>query len=335
MSPEEKDLSPVVKEILVQKSVLNRPLKKVRYYLEYLGLRVVMAIIARMPVKLSLPLFASLGWLAWYLAPRRRKKIALENLKRCFPEWNEAQRVAVARKSLQNAALFIPEFLAHGQLRHRPERFQQVEGFEHIDGLLKSGRGFFIGSAHFGNWGMLWTIPLLMKPGGIIVKRLMNPYVDALVDRMAAELGNVRIADRSTGDAIVAAVKEGRVVGFYLDQAALPHLGKPVNFMGHPAYTHLVPFYLALKHDIPFIPIFAVRTGLGRGRMVIRPPLPALRTEDKIGDLVRMAEAMNRELEAMVREYPEQWLWMHDRWKRAPEKLEGKIRIDRKISDSW
>jgi len=335
MAQEEETSGLVERAIAEQSSALIPLLKRVRYYLEYLGLRAVMAIIALMPVKLSLPLFSFLGRVAWHLAPRRRRQIALENLAKSFPEWSESRRLSVARKSLQNAVLFIPEFLGHRKLRHAPERFKQVEGFEHVAELLKSGRGFFIGSAHFGNWGMLWTIPLLMKPGGIIVKRLMNPYVDALVDRMAAELGNVRIADRGTGNAILAAVKQGRVVGFYLDQAALPHLGKPINFMGHPAYTHLVPFYLALKHDIPFLPIFAVRTGLGKGKMVIRPALPALRTEDKVGDLVRMAEAMNQELEAVIREHPEQWLWMHDRWKRAEQGSEGKVRISRVIDDSW
>jgi KDO2-lipid IV(A) lauroyltransferase len=310
---------------------------RVKDYLEYLGILGARRLIAGLPPEAAFSLFRLGAKLVWPLAGRRRR-IGEANLRKCFPELSEGERQALLAQSLESIALAVPEFVCQKKLEREAERWTPIEGFEHVAELLKSRRGFFVGTGHFGTWGMLWAVPRLLKPFGIIVKRLENPYVDRMVDRLAEELGCVRIADRSTGEVIVSAVERGLLVGFFMDQAALPHLGKRVNFFGHPAYTHLVPYYLALKHQIPFVPVFGVRLAPGRSKMVIRPPLPAVKTRDKTADLIRMAEAMNRELELMIRSYPGLYMWMHERFKRAEIVWDEKrlmAQMGRVIKDTW
>jgi KDO2-lipid IV(A) lauroyltransferase len=273
------------------------------------------------PVGLTFRVFKTGGKLAWFFAGRRRRRIGDENLKRCLPELSASQRKAVLQESLVSLALFIPEVLCHRQLGQDLDQWYQAEGEELLEEARASKRGFFIGTSHFGTWGMAWLTCHLFEPSplGLIIKRQENPYLDRFINRWITAFRGVRLADKGAGKAVVEAVESGSIIGFYLDQAALPHQGRYIDFFGQPALTHIVPFYLAHKHDIPFFPIFMVRTGPGRCRAIVRPALPLVHTDDIIGDVTRMAEAMHREMEAVIREYPGMYLWMHDRFKRAPE----------------
>lgn len=312
-------------------------MRKALQYLAYLALRAAAGVAWRLPVKPAFGFFGLAGRLAWHVMPGRRR-MALDNLAYVMGELPEAEREAIARKSIANIFLGVPEFLLHRKLEKEEWRYSEIEGWENVGDLMESGRGFFMAGGHVGAWCMLWTIPLVFKPGGIVVKRVPNPYVDAYIDRYAAMLGNRRLADRDSAAGILEVVESGGIVGFYMDQAALPHLGKQANFFGKPAYTQLVPFYLALKHGIPMVPIFGIRLGPGHIKIVIRPPLPLEKTENKIEDLVRMAERMNAVIEDLVRQYPDQWIWMHDRWKFAREEKAGgrtRVTIARKISETW
>ena len=311
---------------------------RIRHMLEYGGIVATMTGVSALPAGAVLGAFRVGAKAAWPWAGRRRR-IGEENLRKCLPELSESERAEILQQSLASLSLAIPEFVCQKKLGREPERWAEMEGWEHVEALVESKRGFFMGSGHFGTWGMLWAVPqIIRKPVALIVKRLENPYVDRLVNRLAQDLGCVRVADRGTGAEIVAAVEAGQVAGFFMDQAALPHQGGKVNFFGHPAWTHWVPYYLALKHDIPFVPIFGVRLGPGRSKTVFRPALPAVKTADKMADLARMAEAMNRELEAIIRAHPGMYMWMHDRFKRVREGagpgMERPL-IGRLLKDGW
>jgi KDO2-lipid IV(A) lauroyltransferase len=195
----------------------------------------------------------------------------------------------------------------------------RIEGLEHLRAVMdRHGRALLL-TAHLGNWELLpFACQLTGYRLSVVLRPLDAPWLDRLVLRLR-ERAEVELIDkRSALRPVVRALARGRMVGVLLDQNAARREGVFVPFFGYPASTSKSLALLALRTETPIVPAFIRRAGDGTHRVVIRPalPWPAEQPLDTaLGMLTtRCADAIER----AIREAPEQWLWMHDRWRTRP-----------------
>ncbi|MGH7320620.1 MAG: lysophospholipid acyltransferase family protein [Candidatus Rokuibacteriota bacterium] len=262
---------------------------------------------------------SALGTLAYWALPGRRQ-VALSNLTLGLGEQLDRQaRVAVARAAFRHLGVtaleccrlfFGPPRVMLGQVR--------VEGMEHIKAALAEGRGAFYLGAHFGNWELLAASHVLAGfPLSVVVRPLDNPYLEALLAR-GREQGQVRlIPKRAAVRGVQAALARGECVGMLLDQDAGRH-GTFVPFLGHAASTSRTLAVLALKTGAPVVPAFIRRLPDGDHEITMEPAIPLVRTGQRDRDVEINTARFTEAIERHVRAYPEQWFWVHRRWKTRP-----------------
>jgi KDO2-lipid IV(A) lauroyltransferase len=207
--------------------------------------------------------------------------------------------------------------------RARPEDVASVcehSGLEHFHAAVASGRGAVFTTGHCGNWELLnaWLL-IAQVPLTIAVRKLDDPRLDTIVTRLRSRFGaEVVPRGRSAGRQLANALAHNRVCGLLIDQDIRDVPGVFVPFFRRPAWTPSGAAVLALRRGCPLIPGFIARLPGGRHRIEIHPPL-ALPAEGAFEDRVQeLTAAATTAIEAQVRAHPEQWVWMHRRWRTQP-----------------
>lgn len=194
----------------------------------------------------------------------------------------------------------------------------RLEGLHHLEDVMASHGRALILTAHLGNWELLPIASRLTGyPLAIVVRPLDSPWLDALADGLRRKSGVELIQKRGALRSVLRALGGGRMVGILLDQNAARREGVFVPFFGRPASTSKSLALLAVRTGAPVIPIFIRRDAAGGHRVMIEPPLPvpAGGGEDAVAELTRRC---TEAIEAAIREAPEQWLWIHRRWRTRP-----------------
>ncbi len=272
----------------------------------------------RLPSPAAAWLGRRLGDLAWAaLAGRRRR--ALANLAQAFPDLAPAERRRLCRRSWQHLGLVFVELCA---LLARPvDRFLArvtVEGLEHLKATMAVHGRALILTAHLGNWEILPAASRLAGyPLAIVVRPLDSLGLNALAERVRRKAGVELIDKRRALRPVLAALGGGRMVGILLDQNATRDEGVFVPFFGRAASTSRAIGVLAVRTRTPVVPIFTRREPGGLHRVVIRPalPLPDGGGSEAVAELTARCTA---EIESAIREAPDQWLWIHHRWRTRP-----------------
>ncbi|HWR97811.1 MAG TPA: lysophospholipid acyltransferase family protein [Candidatus Methanoperedens sp.] len=229
----------------------------------------------------------------------------------------EAARVA--RASFENVGRTLAEFsLAASRTAELLGRVE-FEGVEHLRAALAGGRGAFILSGHCGNWELLGARLAREVPLTSVARAMANPLVGELVERQRQAAGVRTIDARGAVRGILRALQRGEVVGMLLDQSALRSERVFVPFLGRPAATNFSLAMLALKTGAPVLPAFAARDATGRHRVWISPPIPVADSGDRAQRIGVSTARYTAAIEKYVRRYPEQWFWVHNRWKRTRE----------------
>jgi len=262
---------------------------------------------------------AALGQLAFWALPGRRR-VALANLAEALgSELDARARVKVAQANFRHLGVTAVEccrlfFGPPGDLLGRV----RVEGVEHIKAALADGRGVFYLGAHFGNWELLAVAHRLTGfPLSVVVRPLDNPFLEALLTQ-GRERSQVRlIYKRAAIRGVTTALARGECVGVLLDQNAGRH-GVFVPFFGRPASTSRTLAVLALRTGAPVVPAFIRRLPDGDHAVTIEPALPIVRTGDRERDVELNTARFTAVIERHVRAQPEQWFWVHRRWKTSP-----------------
>lgn len=256
---------------------------------------------------------ARLGELAYKIDKKHRQR-TIANLKLAFPEWPEAKHEEVALGVFRHFGIATADFL-RTPVRTEEEVLanMEVEGFEHweaVQGVLENGA--IACTAHFGNFERFGSWAKAMGQPITVVAREANQ--GPIQERMEELRKMAGIDFMGRGDAvrpIMKKLREGKVVGLLPDQNSSESF--PL-FFGHPCGTVLGPAVLHIRTGAIMIPAFCVRIGVGRYKVIIKPAIDVDRQMREPEPL--MAE-FNAVLESVIREYPEQYLWMHDRWKSA------------------
>jgi KDO2-lipid IV(A) lauroyltransferase len=290
-----------------------------RHALEAAAAALVSAVVRRLPRKAVLALGRGLGRLWAALDPRHRA-IAADNLRRAFPEWDEARVRATAHGVYRHFAAVLLEILwMEGRAEPELLALTEVEGLEHMKLALARGRGVVSPIAHLGNWELQGVAtPSLIGPSAVIARPLDNPALDRRLVAFRASTGNVVIYKRKALAQILGTLREGRLVAIMLDQNVQAKDGIFVSFFGRPACTTTAAAALALKTGCAVVPAHCVLRPDGRYRMAYGPEIEWTPTGRRDEDIAALTQTITSVIEGWVRETPEQWLWLHRRWKTRP-----------------
>jgi KDO2-lipid IV(A) lauroyltransferase len=256
----------------------------------------------------------------WAALDPRHLAIAAGNLRQAFPEWDEAR---VRRTALGVYAHFATVLLDILWLEGRPIEevlaLADVEGLDEFKAALAEGCGVVSPLAHIGNWEFqgIATAPLI-GPSAVVARPLDNPALDRRLVAFRASTGNLVIYKQKALPQVLKNLREGRTVGIVVDQNVQAKDGIFVRFFGRPASATTVAAAVALKTGCPVVPARCVLRPDGRYRMVYGPRLQWSSTGRKAEDVARLTQDITSVTEGWVRETPEQWLWLHRRWKTQP-----------------
>jgi KDO2-lipid IV(A) lauroyltransferase len=191
-----------------------------------------------------------------------------------------------------------------------------IEGLSHFESADALGRGMLLLTAHYGNWELLAASHALARfPLSVVMRPLDSTAFESILERFRLRSGVELITKRRALTDIVDALRRRRMVGILLDQNASRREGVFVPFFGVPASTSKGMALIALRTGAPVLPVFIRRRPDGRHVVYAGAPVPV----PSDGDVVAFTRAFNEAIEAAIRRAPEQWFWLHRRWKTRPE----------------
>jgi len=257
-----------------------------------------------------------------YVAHRRLRKVGLRNLHLAFPEKSRKEKLRILRRLFQGLGRQLAEFtLFPRYTKENVSRVAVYDGFQNFAEARARGTGVLFLTAHFGGWEIgSFAHSLNGHPMNIVVRPLDNPYVDAMVDRYRTLHGNRTFGKQDFARGLLSAMKRGEVVGILMDTNMTPPQGAFVDFFGVPACTTTGIARVALHTDAAVVPGYAVwDESLKKYRLRFEPPLELVRTGDAERDIVENTQRFAKVTEEIVRKYPQQWVWVHARWKTRPQ----------------
>ena len=281
-------------------------------------LKALVFVLGHIPRIIMLPLAGSLGALAYRLA-KKRAGVARENIRNAYPEKSPGEVDRIAAKGFENIAVVIFDFFRIPWLDDRSlERLVEFEGVENFDRAIKKGKGVILLTAHFGNWEMMAAaVGRFLHPVDIVARELDSPVVDELVNWVRTRGGNGIISKERAMRKLLKSLSGNGVVGILLDQNVQLADSVFVDFFGTLAATNKGPARLAAATGAAVVPIFNVRKG-GRYRITVGEEIEMADTGDKEKDTEANTEQCTKAIEEAVRANPDQWFWVHRRWKTRP-----------------
>ncbi len=232
----------------------------------------------------------------------------------------DAERQRIARASFVNVARSFCELARIDEIRVRQKEYFQLEGWEHIERLLVAGRGLLAITGHIGNWELMaayfaWRgLPIYAVARRIYADRLNELIVDF---RRRQGVETIMRESGSSARQNLRVLKSNAILAMLIDQDT--HVASiSVPFFGHPARTPVAAASLAVRRGLPVVAMFMQRQGEMGYRIVVRPPFAIEQTGDEASDVAALTMQFNAALEEQIRAHPEEWVWWHRRWRRAP-----------------
>ncbi len=302
---------------------------KMRFYVEYYVVKAFLLLTRLLPKCAVYALCKGIVALFFYLNKRRRL-LTLNNIHLAYPNMTDKEVVTLAKQAYQNVAIMLAEiFLIYYDRLDIDTLIINKE--EAVERFHRYFSGHDVGklciTAHFSNWELL---ALFSAKSGYPIKTIArdgdNPLIDErIVKVFRGKYGNKIISKQNAIISLVKTIKEGSVGAILFDQKPKRNNSIETSFFGHPVRTINVIAQLKLKYNPRIIPIFIARQPNGQYEVIIKDPIEYVAPEESDHELkiMRITQHYNDILEAMIRCYPEQWFWMHDRWK-MPKKSSNK-----------
>jgi Kdo2-lipid IVA lauroyltransferase/acyltransferase len=295
-----------------------------RHALEAALVAVVSAIVRRLPRRAVLAVGRTLGRL-WGALDRRHLDVAATSLRQAFPDWSEERVLATARGVYAHFGTVLLDLLwMQGRPAEELLALCDLEGVEHMQGARAEGRGVIAPSGHLGNWELqaIASVPLVGHIS-MIARPLDNPALDRRLVALRASGGNTVIYKRKALASVLAALRGGDIVAILIDQNVQAKDGIFVRFFGRPACTTTVAAALALKTGSAIVPVHCTLQPGGRYLMAYGPRVEWTATGRRDDDVAALTQHLTTMIEGWVRKNPEQWLWLHRRWKTTPPSSRG------------
>src|ERR1700757_3968996 len=257
-----------------------------------------------------------------YLLHFRLRQVGMRNLAMAFPEKSVAERKRILRGEFTSLGRELAELCQFP--RYTPENVDEVvvyDGLENYERAYARGKGGVFLTGNFGAWELsAFAHSLHGHRVNIVMRPMDNPYLDSLLQQYRTMHGNKVVPKDDFVRGLLAAMKCGETVGILMDTNMTPPQGVFVDFFGIPACTASGLARIALRTDSAVVPGFTIwDETLGKYRLRFDPAIELVRTGNLEADIIANTQKFTKVIEDYVRKYPEQWLWVHRRWKTRPE----------------
>lgn len=249
---------------------------------------------------------------------KRRREVALDNIRRCFPELKEQGWERMLVSNYEHYGVLAFELLhlfspVSGHYRRYAQKNAVLEGFENWKRANDLGKGVLFVASHLGNWELMVAAGALNgMPLTMVTKHLKPEWLHKKVERTRLTVGVKGAYEPRTLPVVMRALRNGESVGFVMDQYAGPPIGIPVPFFGVKVGTLAAVGTLAIRTGAAIIPVKTYRDEKGIVHVCVEP---RLELGDRLNNEELATEALSGKVETWVREYPDQWLWIHRRFK--------------------
>lgn len=291
-----------------------------RYRLEYALAWCIVKTIGALPRSVARAVGIGIGQTV-YLLHGKLRRVGMRNLNIAFPDKSPVEK----RKILRGVFTSLGRQLAEICLfpRYTAENVSDVviyDGFENFQNASDRGNGVLFLTGHLGGWELsAFAHSLYGHPLRFVMRPLDNPYLDRMVRDYRTMHGNIPILKDDPVRELLRAMKEGATVGILMDTNMMPPQGIFVDFFGIPACTPSGLARIALRTNAAVVPGFTLWDPvLRKYRLRFDPPVKLVRTGDNDADIVTNTQIFTKVIENFVRKYPDQWLWVHRRWKARP-----------------
>jgi KDO2-lipid IV(A) lauroyltransferase len=292
-------------------------------YLVYMIFRSFVLAVSYLPFRVNALLGRLIGK-AYYLIDRSRRRFVRTNIAVVFGgELDDKAKDALGRRSCETLAMNILDLLKFDRIVN-PQNFLQfieIKGLSHLMKSVERGKGTVVVSGHFGNVFLLrYACYLDIPPRSAVIRRLDNPYLERYLSSILNGHDVTMIRPDGALKRMHQLLLQNTITVTLADQKAggTPRVGRHgivVDFFGIPSQTHITAPLLARRSGASVITVFVIRKGPGRYRIEVNEPMKLVHTDDEKADLEQNTRSINRVFEQYIREYPDQWFWLHRRWK--------------------
>ncbi len=290
-------------------------MQKLRDLLVYILVSSIGYIVRHISLRHSLKLGSCIGKIA-FLIVKKRRNIAISNLRMVFSDKSDDEIKSIARESFVNLGKTLVEFLRLPKYRKdQLLEIVKIDGEENLLQAISSGKGVLIITAHFGNWELIFHILTLFTDQLFAVaQRFKNQFFDKLVKNYRTIHGGEIIEKTNSIRQVISCLKDRYCVVILGDQDA-GNNGIFLNFMGIPASVAKGPVIFAMKADAVVLNVFDIRQSDDSHIIKISDPMRFKCSGNLQEDIRRYTSKLTQCLESMIYKYPSQWLWLHNRWK--------------------
>ncbi len=285
----------------------------------YLTIRIFGFFINLLPEGVALWIGRQLGNLM-YLLDIEHRKVALANLNIAFgQDKTEEEKRSIAKKCFRNLGMMAIEFFRIPKMDLETyQRKVAVEGLDQALKVLDEKRGALLLLGHFGNWELMALMSKVIDRPILAIAKLIknNPRLERWIIESREKIGLEIIPPRNATPKVLQALSQNQIVAVLFDQRGRRSKGIWADFFGRKVPTTPGLATMALKSGAPVIPVFMVREGFQRHRLIIREPLQLITTGHFKQDVEANTQLFNQVLESIIRQYPDQWLWIHRRFER-------------------
>ncbi|HEY8203803.1 MAG TPA: lysophospholipid acyltransferase family protein [Pyrinomonadaceae bacterium] len=291
-----------------------------RTNVEYWAARLILAVFSMLPLRFSLRLGSCLSRLFYSFAGKLRRT-GRRNLALAFPKLSPPEYEGLLEGCFENLGRLLGAF-SHFE-KESVETWREIidiEGLERLETTRAQGRGIILFTGHIGAWELTsFALSLFDQPLSFLVRRIDNPRIEALVDAARTCRGNRTIDKMFAAREMLQVLQTGGTLGILVDLNTLDREAVFVDFFGQKAATTFLVAKLALRTGAAVVPVFAPwDKARGRVMLEIGEPVSIERTGDEEEDILRLTRSITNVVEDEVRRFPDQWLWIHRRWKTRP-----------------
>ncbi len=290
-------------------------------WLQYAVAWSLLKMLSILPRPIARSLAAVVAGLLLLAMPKLRKTAEL-NLRLAFPEWTDAQRRDVMRKMSRNLGWMAAEFARFPKYtRENIERVVILDGHENFLAAQSRGKGVLYLTGHIGAWELSsFAHGLYGFPLHYMARPLDNERLDRMVNYYRGLSGNQPIFKNESARVMLKVLREAGTIGILADQNTMPEEGVYVDFFGTPACTTTGIARVALHTDAAVVPGYAHwDENIRKYRLRFEPSIELVRTGDMERDVVENTQRFTKVIEEIIRKYPDQWVWVHARWKNRPK----------------
>lgn len=295
---------------------------KLQTFLEYTAAKSVFTTLGYLPPSVAMGVGRGMGAVAYFLAGNLRRTAAT-NLQLAFPEKSDEERARLVRGCFDSLGRLLGFF---SQMSSRSEeelkQLIDVQGWENLEAAKKdNGHKLLLYTGHLGAWELTsFGFSLLGHQFVFLVRRMDNPRIEQMVDRVRRRFGNQTLDKLSAGREMLRILRHGKTsIGLLPDLNTLDDEAIFVDFFGVPAATTFLFAKFALRTNTPIIPVFSPWSEeKGKYLIVVEKPVSFERTDDEEENVRRLTIGLTQRIENQIRKYPSQWLWVHKRWKTRP-----------------